>query len=361
MKKLTKILLPFLVLSSAFVSGCGKDKEDNLKINLSYGDIHTEKVTEIIGADLYQKIHDDKENLLMVVSAEGCTCWEEFEPIINKYIKENRLICYHVSYSEFSSFAPSVGLVLNKSTTTFAIYENGELKFNVHTDPENKTMSDYKTFKTVMDDTISMPHCYFVNIDDVDKMMASDKTEVIYFERSGCPDCTYANKTILKDYVYGHQDMKNLYILDCQYWIDIKKEDENAYKALKNKYGLSEAINPDYGYGEGSFPFFSLIENGKWTAGADAFNQSVEKVGDKVKVTSSYYSEARVKKLKYLDGLDGVTKVLDDHIIPEGKYSEKEYEGVSYYSWDKADARNYYEPLVTAFLKYSLEKVTYTF
>lgn len=356
MKKHTYILLPFLALSSVAFSGCKKDPVEEPKVNLSYGDVHAEKVTEIIGADLYQKIKEDKENLMMVVSAVGCSCWDEFQDIINQYVKENKLICYHVSYDEFSVFAASCGLVLNKSTTTFAVFEEGNLKFNIHTDPDTTTMTDYPTFKKTLDATISKPHCYFVNEQDVDAMMASDKSEVVYFERNGCPDCTYINKSILKDYVKSHQDMNNLYILDCQSWLTVKEEQgDEAYQALKDKYGLSTANNPDFGYNNGSFPFFSLIENGQYKAGAEAYNEKVAKYGNNVIVESSYYSDERVAKLPYR------SEPLDRLVLNEGTYSTKEREGVTYYSWNKPSATEYYRPLINSFLNYSLAKVTYSF
>lgn len=358
MKKSGYILLPFLVLSSALISGCGKDPVSEPKVALSYGDINSQKVTDIAGVDLFAKITDEKENLMMVISSNGCTCWQEFEPIINKYIKDNKYICYHAKYDEFIDFASNVGLTLSKSTTTFAVYENGQLKFNIHTDPENKTMSDYETFKKTLDNTVSKPRCYYVSESDVDNMMKSDKNEVIYFERSACPDCTYINKTILKDYLTANPNMNNLYILDCQPWKQLETE---QYQAKKDNYGLSSKYNTEFGFNTGSFPFFSYIENGKYTSGAEAFNQTLSKVDGTVKVTDSYYTQERLPKLKYLEGATGFETVLNGHVIEEGKYSSVEYGGTTYYTWDKIDAKEYYKPLIHAFLNYTLPKVTYNF
>ena len=65
MKKVAKILLPFLVASSAFFSGCKKNSDDG-KVLISFGDVHATETRAIDLAKLAE-ITNAKENFLLVI------------------------------------------------------------------------------------------------------------------------------------------------------------------------------------------------------------------------------------------------------------------------------------------------------
>ena len=170
-----------------------------------------------------------------------------------------------------------------------------------------------------MDSIIEFPKCYYVSEANVDSVLASDKTSVIYYKRSGCGDCTYLEPNILKPYIESHESMNNLYVLDCEDWLTL----ENKGQANKDKYGLSNVNNPIYGYNSGYYPYFSLVENGQFKSGAEAFNVTIE---NKV-ITDSYYSLERADKLQYLTNVN--TKVLTGLELSDADISSY----WNYYQW----------------------------
>lgn len=336
MKNLGKILLPILCLSMGILSGCKNDNEQSSKIKLTFGDINTQDVIDVKIGDLNSFV-TQKQSFLFAVSPEGCACWSEFHPHLSSYIKEHHLICYHMSYKEFESYASAYKILLTKGATTFVIFENGVAKVSLTSGEGNDAMKKKDEFYKFMDSTVEFPKCYYVSESNIDAILASDKTAVIYYKRSGCGDCTYLEPNILKPYVESHPDMKNLYVLDCESWLSL----ENRGQAKKDKYGLSNVNNPTYGYNTGYYPYFSLVENGQFKSGAEAFNVKVE---NEV-ITESYYSQERAASLQYLSNVS--TKVLTGLNI-----------GAS--SWEHSKALPYYQPLINAFLDYGLAQVTYT-
>lgn len=342
MKKLGKILLPIMCLSLGILSGCKDEEKTSSKIRLTFGDVNTQDVTDIKIGDLNSLVAQ-QQSFLFAVSPEGCVCWSEFHPHLSSYIKEHHLICYHMKYKEFEDYASTYKVVLTKGATTFVVFENGELKVSITSGEKNTTMKKKDEFYSFMDSIIEFPKCYYVSEANVDSILASDKTSVIYYKRSGCGDCTYLEPNILKPYIESHENMNNLYVLDCESWLSL----ENKGQANKDKYGLSKVNNPVYGYNNGYYPYFSLVENGQFKSGAEAFNVTIE---NKV-ITDSYYSQERADKLQYLTNVN--TKVLTGLELSDADIS-------SYGGWEHEKALQYYQPLINAFLDYALPQVTCT-
>ena len=97
MKKLCKLLVPFLVLSTGVLTGCDKDK----KAYLSFGDVHAASFSSISTDDLSDHI-EAEESFLLVVNSTTCGCWSDFQKILLPYISENKVICYQISYDEYT-------------------------------------------------------------------------------------------------------------------------------------------------------------------------------------------------------------------------------------------------------------------
>ncbi len=146
--------------------------------------------------------------------------------------------------------------------------------------------------------------------------------------------------------------MNNIYVIDCQWWKD--DLDNVEYQAKKNNYGLSHCNNPEYGYDDGVFPFFSFVKKGNYLSGAVAFNDEVSKVNGKYVITNSYYDQDRLEKFDYLANVQ--TKVLEGMELPASDVSDNG----KWISWDKDKAVKYYEPIIDAFLDTYLPQVNYT-
>ena len=354
MKKLVKILVPFLVASSALFSGCKNKKNDDTRIQLDFGDIHAFETTEITIEKLNELVKA-KENFLFVVSTNTCGCWSEFRPNLERYLADNHLICYRVSYDQIKDVASAYELyLLSSSTTTFAIFENGKVKTTLCSSDDSKIMYDEKKFAQYMNETVRLPGCYFITKNDYLSIKDSDKNAVIYFERTACGDCTALNPGLLRSYVKAHPNMNKIYVVDCQpYWRAQTDGDyESVYVAAKNEFGLSETTNPNYGFGKGVFPFFSYIENGNYASGAVIYNDSVN---TNLIVTESYYTTERVASLEYTN------TVVQGKQLAESDVSKGSYNDHDYVIWNHDSADKVYEGILNSFLDYALPKTTFEF
>ena len=364
MKKLVKILLPFLIASSTVFSGCNKKQNNDNRVLLDFGDVHTSETTEITTEKLNELVLA-KENFLFVVSTNTCGCWSEFRPNLERYIVDNHLICYRMSYEQIKDVASAYGLyLLSSSTTTFAIFENGQVKTTLCSSDNSKIMYDEKKFAKYMDENVRLPGCYLITKSDYHTIKESGENAVIYFERTKCGDCTALNPGLLRSYVNKHPDMKKIYVLDCQpYWRAETDSDYNStYLATKDELGLSEidkdgnANNP-YGFGAGIFPFFSYIENGNYASGAVIYN---DEVNSDLTVTKSYYTIERVASLEYTNTvIKG--KQLNDDDVSKGSFEDNNHVVHNYVIWNHDSADKVYESILNSFLDYALPKTTFVF
>ena len=359
MKKLVKILLPFLVVSSVVFSGCKKKNNDDNRILLSFGNMHATETQELTSLTELNDLINNKESFLLVVNSTTCTCWIDFNPVLKSYISKYHVICYQMDFSHFenSDIAASYGLTtLSRSTTTFAIFEQGAIKTSLNSSKDGNIMYDEKKFEKYMDETIRLPGCYYITKDDVTTIKNSQKNAVIYFARSGCSDCKNINPTILYSYIKNHKDMNKIYVLDIQpYWKAKDDPNYDSYVNTKIELGMAEDNNPTFGYNlgtdKGVVPFFSYIENGNYASGAVVYNDKVEKVDDQYVITANYYNETRVPSLEYTD------TVLQGKVLSE---SEVRVNGTRV-SWQRESARNAYQPILNSFFDYALPKVTFSF
>ena len=354
MKKVIKILLPFVAVSSALFSGCDKNKKDS-RVLLSFGDIHASE-TRLIDIEKLAEITNAKENFLFVVSTNTCGCWSDFEPILNTYLAKNKTLCYRIGFAEFKDSAATFGLAnASSSTTTFAIFENGKVKSYINS-ADDKFMYNLDKFTKYMNEQVILPSCYFITKNDVETIKTSGKSAVIYYERSACGDCSELNPGLLRTYIKNHKNINKIYVLDCQeYWRSSTADDYQSYLDFKDEMGLSTANNPTYGYNSGVFPFFSYIENGQYSSGCVIYNDSITKIDDKYVISESYYTSDRVQTLQYTN------TVLAGMELTLNEVNEIEYKGNIYYSWEAESKNSHYKEILDSFLDYALPKQTFNF
>ena len=349
MKKLVKILVPFLVATSTLFSGCNKNKNNDKRVLLDFGDVHCAGTTDI-ELDKLSDLKAAKENFLLVVSTSTCGCWNEFRPNLERYIVDNKLICYKVSYEQIKDVAgPAYELYdVSSSTTTFAIFENGKVKTTLNSSNDSKIMYDQKKFAQYMDENVKLPGCYFITKNDYTSIKDSGKNAVIYFERSKCGDCGNLNPGLLRSYVNSRTMEHKIYVVDCQPYYGA-----DNYQEMKDFFGMSEKdadenpINP-YGFGKGVFPFFSYIENGNYASGAVVYNDSVD---SNLVVTNSYYTAERVANLEYTNTVvQGMQLTNND--VTTNAYGVR---------WNHDSADKVYEGILNSFLDWALPKTTFSF
>lgn len=343
-------LIPSMVLPLYLASCSGSSK-----INLVFGDETISEMVDIKYQDFDSKIKNEETFMLAIEPTNPCSCWSDFKAISIDYIAKNKVIMYHMKYEMFYD-NKTYGLDIRDGYTTFAIFENGELKQNIISDNQNM-FHDAKTFNSYMENTVNLPHFFYVSLEKVKQLYAASEPSIIYFARSTCGDCKYVDTHFMKEYAQSRVDRKDLYILDCEK-LGIRQYDEQghltpeseiAWNAFKAEMGLAESTNPDFGYGLGVVPTFLKVHSGKYDTASVYFNDTIAYENGKYIVKESFYSSSRVKNLEYLKQFNG-TKVLEGLEINENdilKYG-------NYIMWDQKAAAKYHDPLLKQFFDYYL-------
>lgn len=343
-------LIPFTAIS-LLAASCSSSSN---KIALIFGDKYANDVVDLTYADLKSRI-DDKETFIVTVEpSSACVCWTDFHPILKSFIAETHVIVYHLKYDAFGD-KDNFGLNIRNGYTSFAIFENGVVKQNLISE-NNKVFKSKDEFGNYMNQVVTLPHYFYVKLDDVDNMFKGSEQSVIYFARNNCGDCTYVDKHVLKQYAQTHVNRKDMYILDCEK-IGVRVYDETgkkltpesqvAWNEFKVQYGLAEKNNPTFGFDTGYVPTFEVVQNSKYVSGCVYFNDEVAKKDNKYVVSNTFYSQKRVANLQYLANFSG-QKVLEGLEVKETEVVYNSY-------WDQDAANVYHKPLLEAFLDYYLK------
>lgn len=362
--KIKNLLFLPLLLSTITLSSCNEEQN---KINLLYGQQIKNDVTYVD----YQQIKEKflkHETFIVTVFANNCRCWSDLHSILKQYISNYHIEVFAISYNDFLLASKSnndnvFDLNIVSGSTTFAVVENGKLRFNELNTEKTKMLRSYNAFEEFMNDLVILPKMFYIDLDQLNELFETDKTSLIYFSRSNCSDCLYFNDYFLRNY----QMQKNMYILDCES-IGVREYDgegnltsESATKwqEFKDNYYLSNVNNKDYGYDTGYVPTLLLFNGNSTTkkptfiSGAIYFNDELAKENDEYIIKNSYYTEERKSKLPYLNNVENKvlvgTKIDENNITVYGEYI----------SWNKIDASKYHDPLVKAFLDDANNKINH--
>lgn len=362
MKKTCKYIASILLINSCLLFGCNNDEVDKRTL-LTYGDINISSTDigydehyayDISYNDLKLKIEEKSENFMVTVMNEGCGCWDDLSYNIKKYCHLNNTICYRINLNEFNN-KDNLGIDIVSSNSSFAIFENGNVKLTINTSANSKECTNENAFNEMMAKAVALPKMYFINRTNFENehngVLDPFSKTTVYFMRSGCKDCSNAGSSILKPYFESHRNSNNLYILDCQS-IYKSQSDPNYmdYVYEKQDLYLASETNPKYGYGEGVFPTFLHFEDTNVITGAVAYNDKLITNDGVCTISESYYTSERLNYLKenYLKDFKG-TSVLKGKIIPNEELTSSG-------RWDYSFANVYYKPLITAFLDYCLPR-----
>ena len=359
MKKVSKLfLIPLMCITFGSLTACGKGDD---KVKLTYGEVTHQKYHEISYARLTQMI-EYKESFLLVCDPKGCSCFSYFMKASEDYIKDNHLVLYYMKVSDFDG-KNDYGIKLVNGSTSFSIFNKGKIQQSISSNSSTEVMEKKEKFVEYIDQYVSKPNMYYVVPSDLEKMYKNANKSLIYFGRNRCEDCAYINSHFLYEYMEKREEI--LYVLDGDDCIRKYDEDgnlinEQEWKDFKKDYGLTVDNNPKYGFDAGVVPTFLLVSGTEtettYHSGAVAFNDFVEKVGDEYKVTNTYYSNARLNDLTYLNGLgslEGTTVNKDDIFF----FNEAETIG----TWSKSASASSYFPRVERFLDTYLPIATYRF
>lgn len=351
MKKLT-LLLPLFLLSS--LSGCSKDTGPTL---LTYGTYKDEKGVQLTSAEFTTRFNANENFLLAIYPKDSsCQCWNTFSYIINDVVKNEHLLIYqfyaqdvasNTEMKELGGFyddlnAPSFYIIKEKKIAKSYRYSNNA--------PFFKTK---EKFLEEVDAKVKRPKMYQISSEQLDAKIAAQESFSVFYARNKCSDCNYVTPNFLIPYFTSNYEKNNLYVFDIQDYYPSDKdapdyeEKKQAYQDLKDKYLLSEKNNPTLGFGNGVVPSFQYYEAGVFKDMSVYVNDGALTYSDSdgcYYATGSYYNEARINNLHYLDNVEikDLTKVR----INENEVEK--YENVSL--WDISSSSHYHNLILKGFL-----------
>lgn len=359
-----KKLLPLLVLLLVpfGISACSSSKA-----SLTYGTYiksEPDSLKELSTTELKNKATEDKEVFLLAVYqdkySDDCLCWNTFKNVIANYSNTYHEVVYTFNAYNQDIELKKLNIEKREDSTPLLYIFNGEkliTKFSYGNSQDKAIFEDLKgeAMNTRIHRKVNKPTMYHVNEEWLDENYTKTEELCLLFFRNKCGDCKYVMPNVIIPYIYSHNIKKQLYVFDIQPLYDLITKDGRTdkdalarYQALKEKYGLSEAGNPTYGYQNGVVPTIQYVKNGKLEDASVYFNDSLgRKDTTSFYVLESFYSEERLPNLKYLKGMSKEQAVI------EGKPAKaviNAADGTIY--WNQSEADQYHRPLLEAFLKY---------
>ena len=354
MKKIL-LLLPLITLSSIGVSGC----KTNLKARITYGTYIDNDVTELTYGGLAKKVSDGVENFLISVyddsdKGKSCGCWNaSFKPVLQQYVKTYHTKIYVIGRSQFGAEDDKFGLtILDSSSTdpTFALFKEGKKANQYIYNSKEPMFSKLESFREAVMNIARDPQYFYVDREYLHKAIFEQPQDkfLVHYIWNFCPDCNDCFPYVLLPYSNANNLKTNFYIIDLAVPCILLNEEGGfegtglqSYVDFMQEYHMSAAGDETFGYDRGFVPTTQIWEKGKLIDMNVYFNDAISQNDEgQYYVSRSYYSEDRVKSLKY------TSEVLEGKILSE----EEVTIGDSSISWNKDVARKYHKPILEAFL-----------
>lgn len=370
--------MPLFIATSALLGSCSSSFS---KVSLPYGQLYdaslkdSEHLSKIEYSELksYMNVDSSTSNLsfLLVIqgNSSGCLCWSDFQSNLNTFMSHYNAKIYVINYSEFSN-KDYLGFDVQKSHDTLAVVSKGSVAAQkVTSDSEDTFVTDYDTLKSWLLDKVSFSSMLYLNKNQLDTLLGAGSPLVVGFVRSSCGDCSYLLSHDL--ITYNQKEHATSYLFECEvegvYLSNGATPNENSldgnqaainWGAFKDKYGLSNANNLDFGYETGYVPTFIYYLGNNATNPAlsirdeDVYtNDSLTKNDDGTyKVSASYFDGSRDHEF-ILNGFKGTSNLLSLTSLPAEQVNVSSY-GVS---WKHEYSAIYHDALLEAFLSFYLD------
>ena len=344
MKKSLLCLLPALLVSS--LMSCDTTPS---KVHLIYGSLIDTAPIQLT-YDEFKNMVDEEESFIIAMTPD-CGCLGGFMLTLEYFVSNNPHVVYYIENTEFTN-KDSFDLPISDSEPSFAIYDKGKATFIqvYEAETNSRIFLNVDSFTNyILGNTIA-PIANYIDKATLDEKITNEEEFLIMYSRSTCPDCTYLNDYALKDYLLANAEnlTDTLYLIDC----DVEgirltngEFNETQWVNFKNAYGLSNVNNRTYGFNEGYVPTIQYRKDGLVASQFVYLNDTIAlNEDDEYYVQYSFFSEDRLPNLSYAQNVE--INVIEGLVIPN------EFINVqgTYFSWDRANARTYYDPLLEAFL-----------
>lgn len=329
-----KSLALLTIISTLILAGCGGAKTDASKIALDTGNIYSSTISysdfHELDYDELEALTIDKESFVLVTfNDRNCGCWRDFCPLFVKFANEHKYQVKLFDVGLFSGHSNKFGVYsVTNHMPGICFFRRGKLirqtVYGKNAENNRKMFKDYKYFEPFMLDNVILPKQYYLEKEVLDEKIASNEEFSLYVARTSCGDCA----RIEKDYIHAWTDAnKNVTLSQPLYIFDIQKyrSDMTVYQEIKDTYGLSNAINTDFGFDTGYVPTFQRWKNGNIVDMITALNDSVD---ENLKVTS-YFNSERITKSPLLRN-SGDSYLYDQKVVTENEVNRIEYEGHVY-------------------------------
>lgn len=286
MKNSVKTFAIFVMIMLT-LAGCPEEKKFEIETRADV------KSYQVIDKPLLDEKIIAKDNFILYIYNPSCGSCIDFKPELEHVIKTNFLIIYAITESDLPV---NNDIVPYDTTPTIALFKKGKVSKKIDSRDNRSIFANSINLLEFINKytTHSMPSAQIeLSIKQLDEMISSKKSFIVYFKRVTCSDCITFNTKYLDEYDKINYS-KYYYSID----LDPFRSDMEHYNQLKDRYGLSVAGNEAFGYLTGVVPTFQYYSSGILTSAAVVYNDGFENTKDAEdriiakKVTSSYYSDA---------------------------------------------------------------------
>lgn len=354
MKK-SAFLLPILALGALSMTSCTSE----LKGRITYGTYIETKASEIQYVDLASKMANGENMLLSVYEDTGlpCGCWSAFHSVIDEYVETYHTKIYYIGRSQFSEDADTYGLTIlsyENTAPTLAFMIDGkkssEFIYGKNTEPMFTSLEGLRSaVKRIARDPVYM----LVDQEYLDNQLFTVKASrtLVHYIWNFCPDCKDCFPYVLMPFASSNDLKYEILVIDLGVeglLINngtIDKTNENYVSFLKDHH-MSAAGDEVFGYDRGFVPTTQVWENGVLKDMNVYFNDEISEENGKYVVSRTYFTEERVKNLKYTNEV-----LYGKEIAEEDLTIRENTDGTKSISWNKPAARKYHQPILESFLK----------
>lgn len=339
--------IPLIILTASSLMGCRSDN----RFAITYGTYVSTSAINLSYEQFIAKLNHNENMIVATYDGElspGCSCWTGFKAIIDSYVNKTHTIVYQIDRKEFEEKERFGITLLASSDPTLLITKEGEINAEYFKSKNNEALfTKYDSFVSALNKVVKKPRLMLVNQDYLDNALYVssganyNQNQIVYYFRETCGDCSYCTPHVLTPYFSKYNDKQEILCID----IDPMRADMTAYAAFKTAYKLTAEGDATYGYDGGVVPTLQVWKSGQLVDACVYFNDSVTKDEEgKWHVSNSYYTEERVKNLKYTNTVLMGMELKDEEITTIEEYN--------YSYWNQDAAAEHHNKILTSFLDY---------
>lgn len=297
MKKITKLLIPFITLFSLISCNNINKKafimqKDNIDTFVYVNELELDSL-------LYQK-----QDFILVLGQNGCSTCDIIKPNLIRLIKKKNYIIYWAEINEYLKLASKYNIDDKTYSATVQVYKNGQIlkslpyEKNLYYDEDQLefTLSKYTTPSNIylINDYIDysytndykMLRLDLSSFNDLKLIKEKDEKNTVLFSWYKCPDCI----SLKNDFLLKHMasQKKKIYLFEVDYLRSKVNENSEPDLSLFHEFANMFLFSS---YKEGRVPSFITYQNNEKIDMAVYLNDVIENENDQYIVKESFYKD----------------------------------------------------------------------